>query len=69
MYDANSAKTSFDFFSARAYARAEDTFRDVVLGVLNDFLEGDLETVRVLLRAYLLRLLCRLGLDFEPQAQ
>ncbi|KIP11069.1 hypothetical protein PHLGIDRAFT_18148 [Phlebiopsis gigantea 11061_1 CR5-6] len=51
VYDAKAAKAPFDFFSARAYSRAEDTFRDVVLGVFTDFLEGDLETVRVLLRA------------------
>ncbi|KAI0346190.1 DnaJ-domain-containing protein [Trametopsis cervina] len=40
-----------DFFSARPYAHAEETFRGVMLGVINDFLEGDLETVRTLLRA------------------
>lgn len=49
-YDANAPRTSCDF-SARPYAQAEETFRSVVLGVFNDFLEGDLETVRTLLRA------------------
>ncbi|KDQ53102.1 hypothetical protein JAAARDRAFT_183392 [Jaapia argillacea MUCL 33604] len=32
-------------------AWAEETFRGVVIGVFNDFLEGDLEMVRTLLRA------------------
>ncbi|KAI0073681.1 DnaJ-domain-containing protein [Panus rudis PR-1116 ss-1] len=38
-------------FAAHPYQRAEETFRSVVLGVFNDFLDGDLETVRTLLRA------------------
>ena len=49
-YDASSKKPSSDFFSTRSYAQAEETFRSVVLGVFNDFLDGDLETVRTLLR-------------------
>ncbi|EKM57819.1 uncharacterized protein PHACADRAFT_89464 [Phanerochaete carnosa HHB-10118-sp] len=49
-YDANKSRSSYDF-STRPYAQAEETFRSVVLGVFNDFLEGDLETVRTLLRA------------------
>ena len=49
-YDASSKKPSSDFFSTRSYAHAEETFRSVVLGVFNDFLDGDLETVRTLLR-------------------
>ncbi|KZV65551.1 DnaJ-domain-containing protein [Peniophora sp. CONT] len=32
-------------------ARAEETLRGVVLGVFNDFLDGDMEVVRTLLRA------------------
>ncbi|KAF7789707.1 hypothetical protein EIP86_000653 [Pleurotus ostreatoroseus] len=51
VYDSRSSSASYDFFSTRAYAQSEETFRSVVLGVLNDFLEGDLETVRTLLRA------------------
>ena len=50
VYDARSSKEAFDFFSTRAYAQSEETCRSVVLGVFNDFLEGDLETVRTLLR-------------------
>ncbi|GJE85580.1 DnaJ domain-containing protein [Phanerochaete sordida] len=48
-YDADASRTAD--FSARPYAQAEETFRSVVLGVFTDFLEGDLETVRTLLRA------------------
>lgn len=36
-------------------ARAEETLRGVVLGVFNDFLDGDMEVVRTLLREYFLR--------------
>lgn len=49
VYDASAKKATADFFSARSYAHAEETFRGVVLGVFNDFLDGDLETVRTLL--------------------
>ena len=30
--------------------RAEETLRSVVVGIFNDFLDGDLEMVRTLLR-------------------
>ncbi|CAL1715972.1 unnamed protein product [Somion occarium] len=50
MYDTNPSSSPYDF-AAHPYQRAEETFRSVVLGVFNDFLEGDLETVRTLLRA------------------
>ena len=30
--------------------RAEETLRTVIVGILNDFLDGDLEMVRTLLR-------------------
>ena len=32
---------------------AEETFRGVVLGVFNDFLDGDLEVIRTLLSPYM----------------
>ncbi len=52
VYDSRPASAAtHDFFSARPYAHAEETFRGVILGVINDFLEGDLETVRTLLSA------------------
>ena len=50
VYDNRSSRDNYDFFSTRAYAQSEETLRSVVLGVFNDFLEGDLETVRTLLR-------------------
>lgn len=31
---------------------AEDTFRGVILGVFNDFLDGDLEVIKTLLSQY-----------------
>lgn len=33
---------------------ADETFRSVVLGVFNDFLDGDLEVIRTLLSMYLI---------------
>lgn len=48
-YDTRPATSPYDF-TAHPYQRAEETFRSVVLGVFNDFLDGDLETVRTLLR-------------------
>ncbi|KAK7691129.1 hypothetical protein QCA50_006232 [Cerrena zonata] len=50
MYDSRPPSAPYDF-AAHPYQRAEETFRSVVLGVFNDFLDGDLETVRTLLRA------------------
>ena len=48
MYDSRSTKTPFDFTST-TYPRAEETFRSVIIGVINDMLDGDLEMVRTLL--------------------
>lgn len=42
---------NFDFF--RSQPPPEETFRSVLLGVLNEFLDGDLEVVRNFLRGYL----------------
>lgn len=49
LYDTHPATSPYDF-AAHPYQRAEETFRSVILGVFNDFLDGDLETVRTLLR-------------------
>lgn len=49
MYDSRSTQTPFDFFASRNYPQAEETFRSVVIGVINDMLDGDLEMVRTLL--------------------
>jgi len=35
----------------RTTGHAEETFRGVILGVFNDFLDGDLEVIRTLLSA------------------
>lgn len=52
-YDAKSPtqKRNFDFFSTRPHA--DETLRGVLLGVFNDFLEGDLEIVRSFLSKHL----------------
>ncbi|THH26992.1 hypothetical protein EUX98_g7199 [Antrodiella citrinella] len=49
MYDSQPG-VSYDF-TAHPYQHADETFRSVVLGVFNDFLDGDLETIRTMLRA------------------
>ncbi|KAI0788040.1 DnaJ-domain-containing protein [Fomes fomentarius] len=51
MYDSRSATAPFDFFASRTFPQAEETFRGVVIGVINDMLDGDLEMVRTLLFA------------------
>lgn len=52
LYDARPPSVAFDVFAARPMGHAEDTFRSVVLGVFNDFLDGDLEMIRTLLSAW-----------------
>ena len=49
MYDSRSTQAPFDFFASRSFPQAEETFRGVVVGVINDLLDGDLEMVRTLL--------------------
>ncbi|KAJ3514532.1 hypothetical protein NLJ89_g2320 [Agrocybe chaxingu] len=51
LYDNRTPSTNFDVFSTRPMGHAEETFRGVVLGVFNDFLDGDLEVIRTLLTA------------------
>ncbi|KDR76394.1 hypothetical protein GALMADRAFT_226087 [Galerina marginata CBS 339.88] len=51
LYDNRSPSSNFDVFATRPMGYAEETFRGVVLGVFNDFLDGDLEVIRTLLRA------------------
>ncbi|RDX43789.1 DnaJ-domain-containing protein [Lentinus brumalis] len=50
MYDSRSTKVPFDFFASRS-CQAEETFRGVVIGVINDMLDGDMEMIRTLLFA------------------
>ncbi|KAH9481547.1 DnaJ-like protein subfamily C member 5-like protein [Psilocybe cubensis] len=51
VYDNRSPSSNFDVFATRPMGHAEDTFRSVVLGAFNDFLDGDLEVIRTLLKA------------------
>ncbi|KAF7312154.1 J domain-containing protein [Mycena indigotica] len=49
-YDMRSPK--YDVFSTHSSGHmAQETFRGIIMGVLDDFLEGDLEMIRTLLRA------------------
>ncbi|EJF55860.1 DnaJ-domain-containing protein [Dichomitus squalens LYAD-421 SS1] len=50
MYDSRPTQAPFDFFASRTF-QAEETFRGVVIGVINDMLDGDLEMIRTLLFA------------------
>lgn len=47
LYDNQPA--TYDAFAARPTSHAEETFRSVIIGVFNDFLDGDLEVIRTLL--------------------
>jgi curved DNA-binding protein CbpA len=52
LYDSRPATSPYDYFAARPASYAEDTFRGVILGVFNDFLDGDLEVIRALLKSF-----------------
>lgn len=52
MYDSRKTTSPYDFFASRP-THAEETFRGVILGVFNDFLDGDLEMIQTLLREQL----------------
>ncbi|TFK70308.1 DnaJ-domain-containing protein [Pluteus cervinus] len=51
LYDTRSRSSTYDVFSSQPSGHAEETFRGVVLGIFNDFLDGDLEMIRTLLKA------------------
>ncbi|EIN04958.1 DnaJ-domain-containing protein [Punctularia strigosozonata HHB-11173 SS5] len=51
IYDARPPSADYDFFATRPYGHADQTFRSVVVGVFNEFLDGDLEMVRTLLKS------------------
>ncbi|KAE9403624.1 DnaJ-domain-containing protein [Gymnopus androsaceus JB14] len=51
LYDRRSPFTKYDVFATRPTGHAEETFRGVVIGIFNDFLDGDLEVMRTLLTA------------------
>jgi len=51
VYDSRKPSSPYNFFSTQPVGDAEATFIGVVIGVFNDFLDGDLEIIRTLLRA------------------
>ncbi|KAF5392296.1 hypothetical protein D9757_001381 [Collybiopsis confluens] len=51
MYDRRSPSAYYDVFSTRPTGHAEETFRSAVVGIFNEFLDGDLEVIRTLLKA------------------
>ncbi|EGN98992.1 hypothetical protein SERLA73DRAFT_73565 [Serpula lacrymans var. lacrymans S7.3] len=51
LYDSRSPSSSTSFFASPSDGHAEETLKSVILGVFNDFLDGDLEMIRTLLRA------------------
>ncbi|KAF7975725.1 hypothetical protein HWV62_8695 [Athelia sp. TMB] len=51
LYDTRRS-SAYDYWSTQPNAsHADDTFRAVIIGVFNDFLDGDLEMIRTLLRS------------------
>jgi len=51
LYDTRPTSSRYDVFTSRPPEHAEETFRNVIVGIFNDFLDGDLEIIRNLLRA------------------
>lgn len=51
VYDTHSTDSEYDVFAIHPSSHAEETFKEVVLSVFNDFLDGDLEIIRTLLKA------------------
>ncbi|THH21254.1 hypothetical protein EW146_g242 [Bondarzewia mesenterica] len=51
VYDSHPDAHEFSNTGANSSMRAEETLRSVVIGVFNDFLDGDMEMVHTLLRA------------------
>lgn len=49
VYDSHPASHEFSINTPGATMRAEETLRTVIIGIFNDFLDGDLEMVRTLL--------------------
>jgi len=52
LYDNRSPQSHFDVFATRPTGHAEETFRGVILGAFNDFLDGDLEVIRTFLSEF-----------------
>ncbi|KAF9067243.1 hypothetical protein BDP27DRAFT_1329231 [Rhodocollybia butyracea] len=50
-YDRRSPNAKYDMFATRPTGHAEETFRNVVIGIFNEFLDGDIEVIRTLLKA------------------
>jgi len=53
LYDNRSPQSHFDVFATRPTGHAEETFRGVILGAFNDFLDGDLEVIRTFLSEFI----------------
>lgn len=51
LYDSHPGAQEFSSMGSSSSMRAEETLRSVVIGVFNDFLDGDMELVHTLLRA------------------
>ena len=62
-YDSMSQEQRRDFDFFRSQPPPEETFRSVLLGALNEFLDGDLEVVRNFLSGCLLSPISSVGLS------
>jgi DnaJ-class molecular chaperone len=51
-YDARSSDPTYNVFASHPSIHADETFKGVVIGVFNDFLDGDLEVIKTLLSVY-----------------
>ncbi|KIJ66761.1 hypothetical protein HYDPIDRAFT_174127 [Hydnomerulius pinastri MD-312] len=51
IYDSRPSHAQADFFASRSASHADETLKGVLLSIVSDFLDGDLEMIRTLLRA------------------
>lgn len=51
IYDSRSPAAQANCFDFQSSMHAEETFKGVIVSVINDFLDGDMEMIRTLLRA------------------
>ncbi|KAF9223554.1 DnaJ-domain-containing protein [Gyrodon lividus] len=51
IYDSRPSHNRSDFFASHSASHADETLRDVLTSIVSDFLDGNLEMIRTLLRA------------------
>lgn len=52
MYDARPSDDQSDFLRSHPYEHADETLKGVLLSIISDYLDGNLEVIRTLLRKH-----------------